>query len=685
MTNRLAQEKSPYLLQHAENPVDWLPWGPEAFEKARRENKPILLSVGYAACHWCHVMAHESFEDEETARVLNERYVPVKVDREERPDVDQVYMAACQAMTGQGGWPLTVFLTPEGKPFYAGTYFPKTGRQGLPGFIQLLTLLHDKWQSEEATILKAAEQLTSVIQDQGASVDGRAPDQGALERGAQGLIRAFDPRHGGFGQAPKFPTPHNISFLLRRHKADQDPQTLEAAVKTLNSMRRGGIFDHIGFGFHRYSVDERWLVPHFEKMLYDQALLALAYLDGFQVSGNPLFSRTAGEIFDYVLRDMTDEEGGFFAAEDADSEGREGLFYLWKPEQVHQILGPDDGEVFSRFFNIIPGGNFEDGLSIPHITVPPDFFAKNVGMSPDELNALVDRGRRMLFEEREKRIHPLKDDKILTSWNGLMIAALARGAQVLGDERLLKAAQKAADFILTKMRTPKGTLYRRCRHGEAAVEAFQEDYAYLVWGLLELYEAGFDLSCLEQALELNDLMISSFRDDKDGAFFLTGSHNEALPARRKDFYDGAIPSGNSVAASNILRLARMTGRTDLQESVDKLMAAFSPQVEQYAGAHTHFLATLDFALNPSLEIVLAGDPDDSASRELLMEVRKKFLPRKTILNRPQDPGKAERLIALAPFAKEMGPVQGRPALYICRNFACQQPISDPAEAGAALV
>ncbi|MCX5907617.1 MAG: thioredoxin domain-containing protein, partial [Deltaproteobacteria bacterium] len=488
--NHLIHEKSPYLLQHAENPVDWYPWGAEAFQKAREEGKPVFLSIGYATCHWCHVMAHESFEDEEVSDLLNESFVAIKVDREERPDIDHLYMFVCQGLTGQGGWPLSIFMTPEGNPFFAGTYFPKSGRMGMTGFTGLLTQIANLWKNNREKLLKSGEGIRQALQQQEAGTEkgGPALDQKALQKAYIQLSRAFDPVWGGFGQAPKFPTPHQMNFLLRWGKRSGDSQAALMVEKTLQAMRQGGIFDQIGLGFHRYSVDEKWLVPHFEKMLYDQAMLAMSYLEAYQALGKSDYAETAREIFTYVLRDMTSPEGGFYSAEDADSENREGLFYVWTPREIQKHLGEDLGNLFCRFYDITHGGNFEDGTSIPHISRPLAAFAQTEKIPLPELTRALEEGRERLFAVREKRIHPLKDDKIITSWNGLMIAALAKGYQALQDPAYARAAKKAADFILGQM-VKDGRLMRRFRHRHIAHPGFLDDYAFFIWGLLELYEA----------------------------------------------------------------------------------------------------------------------------------------------------------------------------------------------------
>lgn len=674
--NNLINEKSPYLLQHARNPVNWYPWGQEAFDKAKKDDKPVFLSVGYATCHWCHVMAHESFEDKEVARFLNDHFIAVKVDREERPDIDKIYMSVCQAMTGSGGWPLSVFLTPEGKPFFAGTYFPKTNRMGLTGFLDIINQIALMWSKDRARLLKAGEQITNAIKVQDADKSGPAVTPDTLKTGYDQLARAFDAKWGGFGNQPKFPTPHQLNYLLRWHRRSSDTHALEMMEKTLDAMRRGGIFDHIGFGFHRYSVDAKWLVPHFEKMLYDQALLALAYTEACHVTGNPAWSRTAREIFSYVLRDMTDPEGAFYCAEDADSEGKEGLFYLWTPAEVKKILGQEPGGLFCGFYDITDVGNFEDGRSIPHVPVDAEIFANKEGIQPEELERTLEDARIKLFAVREKRVHPLKDDKILTSWNGLMIAAFAKGFQVFGDKAYADAAANAADFIVKNLRTDDGRLLRRFRENEASFPGYLDDYAFFVWGLIELYEAGFDVSFLEEAISLNQAMLNIFWDTSKGGLYFTGKGNEDLITQSKELYDGALPSGNSVAALNLLRLGRMTGNPDLEQKADQLIKAFAKDITSFPMAYTQLLIALDFMFGPTREIVIAGDPSLETTQAMVKAVRKNFMPNKVVLLNPDDGTDAQRLSDLSPYVKNMVPIEKKTTAYVCQQYACKTPITD---------
>lgn len=679
MSNHLINEKSPYLLQHSENPVDWYPWGEEAFKKARMEERPIFLSIGYATCHWCHVMAHESFEDEEVARHLNQSFVAVKVDREERPDIDQIYMSVCQALTGRGGWPLSIFMTPEGKPFFAGTYFPKTSRSGMSGFIELLTQISALWQRDRGRIINAGEETTRAIQDRPeAGSKGSSLTLQTMQQGYEQLSKTFDPQWGGFGPAPKFPTPHHLTFLLRWYKRNPGPQAGTMIEKTLQAMRFGGIFDQIGLGFHRYSVDEKWLAPHFEKMLYDQALLAMAYTEAYQSFKKPLYAQVSREIFSYVLRDMVAPEGGFYSAEDADSEGKEGLFYLWTAQQVEEVLGRDPAELFCRFYDITSAGNFEDGMSIPHMTTAWQEFADQEKIESKKLETRLKESRERLFAVRDKRIHPLKDDKILTSWNGLMIAALAKGSQALSEPAYARVAQKAADFILEKMRTPSKGLFRRFREGQVAYPGFLDDYAFFIWGLIELYETTFDPRYLEEALALNRIQIDLFWDEEKGGCFFTARDGEKLIAREKDLYDGATPSGNSVTALNLFRLGRMTGDTSLEKKADQLFRNFSAAVVNYPKAYTQFLNALDFMLGPGQEIVVAGDRRKGATQEMITGIQQAFLPNKALLFRPEGP-ESQAIINLSSYVEALIPLNNRPTVYLCEHFACRTPITDLAE------
>ena len=679
--NRLAHEQSPYLLQHQHNPVDWYPWGEEAFEKARAEDKPIFLSIGYATCHWCHVMAHESFEDEEVARLMNEAFVCVKVDREERPDVDGVYMTVCQMITGSGGWPLTILMTPEGQPFYAGTYLPKRGRLGRPGMLDLVPRIRAVWTQEREKIEASAGEITAILQEAAsAPVEEGGLDEDALRLGFEQFRQRFDPQHGGFAAAPKFPTPHNLLFLLRYWRRTGEASALRMATHTLRQMRHGGLFDHVGYGFHRYSTDERWLLPHFEKMLYDQALLVMAYAEAFQATGDGFFARVARETLAYVLRDLRAPEGGFYSAEDADSEGREGAFYVWTRAELDAVLGAEAAAFAADVFGATAEGNFEDeatrrrtGENVLHLPAASDELAEAHGLAPDAWGERLEAIRRRLFEHREQRPRPLLDDKVLTDWNGLMIAALARAAQALGEPRYAEAAEEAARFLLTTLRSEDGRLVHRYRNGDAGLQANLDDYAFLTWGLLDLYETTFDPDHLAAAIRLTDEMLGRFPAE-GGGFYFTPDDGEALIARQKETYDGAVPSGNSVALLNLLRLGRITGDARYDEAAEGVLRLAAPTVRRMPSAHALLLCGLDFAVGPTAEVVLAS-ADVAGAEPFVQALRGAYHPSKVVLRRTA--AAAERLAALAPFTAEQQPVAGQPVAYVCRDHACQAPTTDP--------
>ncbi len=681
MPNHLAGEKSPYLLQHAHNPVDWYPWGDEAFRKATDEDKPIFLSIGYSTCHWCHVMEHESFEDDEVAALLNKHFVSIKVDREERPDVDQVYMTVCQATTGSGGWPLSIFMRPDGQPFFAGSYFPKTERLGRPGFIQIIKQLAKLWKKHRDRVDRVSAEITTAIQPEPAKEGPGNLGVELLERACSELRKSFDPVWGGFGSAPKFPSPHILTFLLRWQGRNRGAVLNPEAEKTLDSMRAGGIFDHVGFGFHRYSVDEKWLVPHFEKMLYDQALLAMAYTEAGLASGADRFGRVAGEIFEYVVRDMKSPEGGFYSAEDADSEGGEGVFYTWTPREISEVLGADNAEIYCRALGVTHRGNFEDGRSIPHLPKPVDETAGELGMSGDALKAILEESRSRLFNAREKRVHPLKDDKILTAWNGLMIAALSRGFQAFGDLARLLAAKEAADFILGTMR-PGGRLHRRYRQGEVACLGCADDYAFLIWGLLDLYESAFETRYLAEAVRLQEEMNALF-EDPAGGFHYTGKDAESLIVKDKPLYDGATPSANSVSALNLLRLGGMTGNPAFENQADRLMKYFSAQVSVFPPAYTHFLQAVAFSLGPVREILIAGELSDQRTRDMVKAVHRLFPPNRVVMVKEKGEAGAS-LAKISPFTGPMSVPEIGAAAYVCENFQCRRPVVDASELAAML-
>ena len=683
--NRLIHEKSPYLLQHAENPVDWYAWGPEAFEKARRDNKPIFLSIGYSTCHWCHVMAHESFENPEVARLMNEVFVCIKVDREERPDIDNIYMRVCQMMTGSGGWPLTILMTPDKKPFFAGTYIPRESHHGRLGMLDLIPRIKEVWDTQHAEILKTADQITASLSQLSQDSTGDELDKSTLKTAYEQLSSRFSEQYGGFGNAPKFPSPQNLLFLLRYWQSTNDEKALRMVVKTLQSMQEGGIYDHIGFGFHRYSTDSHWLVPHFEKMLYDQAMLAMAYIEAYQATGKKELRETAKKIFTYVLRDMTDQKGGFYSAEDADSEGVEGKFYVWTEDEIRKVLKGEEADLIINVFNVKKSGNFSDeasgentGANILHLEKTLTEVAFKNKTSVDELKERVETARQKLFTARNKRIHPHKDDKILTDWNGLMIAALAKGAQACNEPEYANAAKRAADFILTDMRRTDGRILHRYRDGHAAILANVDDYAFLIWGLLELYETVFDVHYLQTALDLNNEMIKYFWDEQNGGFYFTADDAEELIVRQKDIYDGAIPSGNSVAVLNLFRLARITANSDLEDKANKIMIAFSKDVKSVPSGYTQMMVGLDFGIGPSYEIVIVGNPEAKDTKEMLNSLRKHFIPIKVVLLRPSDQ-EAPDIIRLAKFTEYQSSFDGKATAYVCLDYACKMPTTDTEE------
>ncbi len=622
--NRLINEKSPYLLQHAYNPVDWYPWSEEAFEKARSEDKPVFLSIGYSTCHWCHVMEKDSFENEAAAELINEHFVPVKVDREERPDLDQKYMAACQALTGQGGWPLTVFLTPDKKPFYAATFIPRTARYGMNGLMDILPRLSEFWKKDRERVVKAGEDLVNALQQIGGGPNGKTeteqgsgninekelPGKELLERAVDHFIGSYDREFGGFGQAPKFPAPHQLVFLLRRYKRKKDDQILEMVLNTLRAMHRGGIFDQLGYGIHRYSVDEKWLVPHFEKMLYDQALVATAALEAYRVSGDEEMAVLARKVFSYVLDEMRSPQGAFYAAEDADSEGHEGTFYIWRLEELKEILGKERGELVAAYYGVTGKGNFENGTSILHRSKNDDEFAAERGISQSELEQAVEESRKLLLEVRSRRERPFRDDKILTSWNGLMIAALAAGSRILEDPKYLEAAEEAASFIKGKMIQPDGRLLRRYRDGEAGISAFLDDYAYLAWGYLELYRAVSNPQYLEEAERLVRLLLDEFRADNGYLHFSADSEEPADFGLEAEAYDGAMPSGWSAAVLSLLQLGRMLPDEDLAGEAENLIKLQKDKLERYPTGFSYLLTALDYALHVSEESLYCSKDGD---------------------------------------------------------------------------
>jgi len=678
--NRLQYEKSPYLLQHADNPVDWYPWGDEAFGKAEEEDKPIFLSIGYSTCHWCHVMEHESFEDPDVARLMNETFINIKVDREERPDIDELYMTVAQLLTGRGGWPLTIIMGPDQRPFFASTYIPKESRYGRPGMLELIPRISEVWETRRGEVNSSSESILQALQrvSQSRSV-GNFLDESILKRSYEELSERFDERYGGFGSAPKFPSPHNFLFLLRYRLRSGKEQALQMVEKTLTEMRMGGIFDQIGYGFHRYSTDARWRVPHFEKMLYDQALLVLAYIETHQATGKDFYAETAREILTYVLRDMRAPEGGFASAEDADSQGEEGKFYTWSYEELSSVLSPAELAELEALFAIRAEGNYEEEATGEQTGTNILYMLQNGDRTPQEQAAppgLSDSIREKLFRIRQERVHPLKDDKILTSWNGLMIAALARAGGVFGEASYIEAAERAADFILARLRTEDGALLHRYREGEAAIPGYATDYAYLIWGLIELYESTFTSTYLRQAGELMGRFIEDFWDeDAGGGFFLTADEAETLLLRQRNDTDGALPSAGSVALLDLLKLGRMLQNKDYEDKAIALIQATAQLVESSPLAFTFLLSALDFKIGPSFEVVIAGRSGAPDTREMAQLLREEFAPNKVVVFRPVEEQEPE-IVDLAPFTRFQGSIDGKATAYVCRDYACELPVTD---------
>ncbi|HEX2030297.1 MAG TPA: thioredoxin domain-containing protein [Actinomycetota bacterium] len=675
MGNRLANATSPYLLQHAENPVDWYEWGSEALERARAEGKPILLSVGYAACHWCHVMAHESFEDPDTARLMNEHFVNIKVDREERPDVDAIYMDAVQAMSGHGGWPMTVFLTPEGDPFYAGTYFPPEDRHGMPGFRRVLQAVAEAWRDRRDDVVRQGRQVVGVLaREAGGGASSEPLTEELLRQAYDGLRRGFDPEWGGFGQAPKFPQPMTLEFALRCHLRGWEG-ALDMVTGTLDRMAAGGIYDQLGGGFHRYSTDRAWLVPHFEKMLYDNAQLARLYLHAWQVAGDERYRRVVVETLEYLLREMRHPDGGFFSAQDADSDGVEGKFFVWS----HEELVREAGEMAAAYFGARPEGNWE-GTNVLWTPSPPEEVAADAGVSREELDRRVQEARARLLQVRERRVRPATDDKVLASWNGLAVAALAEAGRALDDPRYVRAAEAAADFVVTALRREDGRLLRAWREGRTSGPAYLDDHALLAAGCLTLYESTFDLRWMAEARRLAEDILRLF-PDPGGGFFQTGSDAERLVVRPKELFDNAVPSGNSVAAEVFQRLALLTGEAGYETAGVGALRAVRDLVPRAPTGFGHALGALDLYLSRSKEIAVVGRPGADDTRRLVEVVWQRYLPNVVLAaGDPADP-QAPRLV---PLLADRAPVDGRAAAYVCERFTCRMPVTEPEDLAAQL-
>jgi len=679
MPNRLINEASPYLRQHADNPVDWYPWGEEAFRRAREEDKPVLLSIGYSSCHWCHVMERECFEDPEIARLMNENFVCIKVDREERPDVDAVYMQAVQAMTGSGGWPLTVFLTPDGEPFFGGTYFPPEDRHGLPGFPRVLMAIADAYRRQREQVVGQARQLTAHLQRLASLRSAPEPlTTDILQEAYQGVQSQFDPQFGGFGPAPKFPQPLVWEFVLRYHARSGDPRALAMVETTLQAMARGGIRDHLGGGFHRYSTDRYWLVPHFEKMLYDNALLARLYLHAYQATGRPDYRQTLEDTIGYLLTEMRLPEGAFASAQDADSEGVEGKYYLWTWQEVMDALGPDLGRAFCLVYGIAPEGNWE-GRNVLHLATPPEEAARQLDTDPAALEGLLAEGCRKLLSLRRQRVPPERDDKVLVAWNGLALGALAEAAAVLGRDDWRRAAEECARFLLAEL-VRQGRLMHTWKDGVAKVPAYLDDYACLVTGLLSLHEATFDPRWLEGALRLARQMVDLFWDGREEAFFDTAADHERLVVRPRDLLDNAYPCGSSEAARALLLLATVTGDHALADVATRALRGVRELMARAPLGTGNWLCALDFYLSTPREIAVVGDPAAAETRRLLEVVYRGYLPNKVVVGlRPAAPAPPG-----FPLLEGKEALGGRPTVYVCQNFACRQPTGDPESLAALL-
>jgi uncharacterized protein YyaL (SSP411 family) len=668
-TNKLINETSPYLLQHAHNPVDWYAWGDEAFERARSEDKPVLVSIGYSACHWCHVMEHESFEDEATAAIMNENFINIKVDMEERPDVDRIYMDFVQMTTGSGGWPLNVFLSPEKLPFFGGTYFPPVNRYNMPSFQRVLLSVAEAWKNKRDDLLMSANEVLGEMRRVGlAETSGESLSVGQLDTAFQSFVRYFDQANGGFGGAPKFPPAMSLEFLLRYHARTKNENALEIVTKTAVKMAHGGIYDQLGGGFHRYSVDAVWLVPHFEKMLYDNAQLARIYLHIFQATKDEFYKRIAVETLEYIRREMTDQQGGFYSTQDADSEGVEGKFFVWTPNEIEEILGEEDARIFNFYYDVSEEGNFEE-KNILNVSYTLDATAKALKITLERLQEVLENGREKLFAEREKRVKPFRDEKILTAWNGLMLATFAEAAAILNREDFLEVAKKNADFILENLQKD-GYLLRTWKDARAKLNAYLEDYANFADGLIELFQASGEVRYLREAKRLADMLITEFWDEEAGGFYFTANNHEELLVRKKDYFDNATPSGNSVAADVLLKLARLTGEEKYERFAVTVLRLAASQFRRYPQGFGRILSVLEFYFNPTKEIVLLGD-----SEELKREIWRGFLPNKVVVLAENADNSAEFI----PLLQGRTLIDGKPTAYVCENFACQKPVSTTEE------
>ncbi|MBD3178691.1 MAG: DUF255 domain-containing protein [Candidatus Latescibacteria bacterium] len=688
--NRLANESSPYLLQHSENPVDWYPWGEEAFDEARRRDRPIFLSIGYSTCHWCHVMADESFRDPEVAELMNRAFVSIKVDREERPDIDDIYMTVCQMITGTGGWPLNIIMTPDRKPFYAATYIPREDRFGRVGMLTLIPRVSGMWENSREELAVSSERIIKALKENLESESGDMPGEELLREAYRQISGEFDQDYGGFGTAPKFPSAHKLKFLLRYWNRSGEQHALEMVEKTLMAMRRGGVFDQIGFGFHRYSTDRSWILPHFEKMLYDQATLLAAYTDAYLITGKQEFRETAGELITYLVRDMRSPEGAFYSAEDADSEGKEGSFYLWSIDQLNEILTEREAALATRYFNLEEEGNFRDqatgrktGENILHVTESVEEVAESLDMKKEELERLLASITEKLFLARSGRVRPGRDDKVLADWNGMVIEALAAAGAAFGEREYTMAAADAADFVIGNLEDEHGRLLHRFRGDRAGIPGLIDDYAFMISGLIELYQADFNLSYLEKAVDYMNTALKQFWDSSRGGFYTSPDFQENLIIRKKQSYDGAVPSGNSAMLLNLLRLSRLTGDSLYEEKAEDLARAFSSPAGRAPSGYTGYLSGIDFALGPSCEIVITGEPGGEDTAKMLRELHQRFTPNMVLLFKPSETGadndQAGRLKSIAGFTGSLPAVGEGAAAYVCSGFSCERPVSSVAE------
>ncbi len=679
---RLADEKSPYLRAHADNPVNWRPWGDKAFEEAAREDKPVFLSVGYSSCHWCHVMEEESFMDAEVAALLNRDFIPILVDREKRPDIDNVYKLVSVILTGRSGWPLNIVMTPDKRPFYAATYIPKTTRFGQPGMVELLPLIGRLWREKREEILSSADRIQDVLEKTNAREPGGVLDRSLLQEAYTAISENFDAQYGGFGDGPKFPGPQNLLFLLRCWKSTGDDHALSMVEQTLSAMRRGGIYDQVGYGFHRYATDVGWLVPHYEKMLYDQAMLSMVYTEAFQATGKEEYADTVREVFEYLLRDMRSKGGGFYSAEDADSMGEEGSFYLWTIDEIETALTKAQLKIAVKLYGISPEGNYRDeltgkktGKNILSMKAPPAELAKELKMPEEQLDKRAEIIRNKLFKARESRERPLRDEKILTDWNGLTIAALAIAARTFDNAAYSRHAREAADFIIKNMMTPDRRLLHVYFDNSADEPGIIDDYAFFIWGLIELYESTFDTRYLKTAIDLNVAFQEHFWDTDSGGFFFTADDTQTVIIRQKEIYGGPYPSGNSVAMYNALRLGRMTANTDLEKTAQEIGAAFAMSIQKAPQYYPHIMSALGFALGPSYEVVIVGKKEAYDTRKMLRAIHREFLPNKVVMFKPAEEESPE-ILQIAGFMRDQTAIKGRATAYVCQNYSCNLPTTD---------